>query len=57
MKITKACFHMRKMFPCPLGSGRDSICFSVISKTVFQRIGSLLEIAKLLKFIVNFGIA
>ena len=44
---------MRKMFPCPLGSGRDSICFSVISKTVFQRIGSLLEIAKLLKFIVN----
>ena len=48
---------MRKMFPCPLSSGKNSICFSVISKTIFQRIGSLLEIAKLLKFIVNLGIA
>ena len=36
-----------------LHNGKDSISFSVVSKTVFQRIGPLLEIAKFVSFIVD----
>ena len=37
-------------------SGKDFIRFSVASKTVFQRVRALLEIAKFVNFIVDLGI-
>ena len=39
-----------------LNSDKDSISFSVVSKTVFQMNGHLLEIAKFVNFIVDLGI-
>ena len=39
-----------------LNSGKDSVSFSAASKTVFQRIGPLLEIEKFVNFTVNLGI-
>ena len=49
IKKTKARYHVREA--C---SGKDSISFRVASKTVFQRIGPLLEFVN---FIVDLGIA
>ena len=39
-----------------LNNGKDFNSFSVVSKTAFQRIGSLCDIAKLISFIADFGI-
>ena len=39
-----------------LNSGKDPISFSVLSKTVFQKIGPQLEIEKFVDFIVGLGI-
>ena len=52
IKRTKARCHVT----FALNSGKDSISFSVASKTVFQRIGLLLEIAKFVNFIADLGI-
>ena len=41
---------------CFGNNGKDFNSFSVVSKTAFQRIGSLLDIAKLINFIADFGI-
>ena len=42
-------------FAFALKSGKDSISFSVASKTVCQKIGPPLEIAKFVNFIVELG--
>ena len=52
----KARYHVREAFLwlmfCIMVK---TISFSVVSKTVFQRIGPLLEIAKFVSFIVDLG--
>ena len=50
----KALCHVSLSFA--LSSGKDYISFIVVSKTVLQRIGRLLEIAKLVHFIGHLGI-
>ena len=53
----KARCHVRNIsLIFALNSGKDSFSFSVASKTVFQRIGPLLEIPKFVNFIVELGI-
>ena len=57
LKRMKARCHVRNIsLIFALNSGKDSFSFSVASKTVFQRIGPLLEIPKFVNFIVDLGI-
>ena len=58
MKARKSSLSRERSISLTFGldRGKDFISFSFASKTVFQRIGLLLEIAKFVNFIIDLGI-